>query len=117
LAVPIIIFVVCLAVGVYASSRWLPELAPGPVGGLSFFVVCGLVGAAFGVFGLRVYLIVENLEGGPGGTFRRFVVANGIELLLWECGLLLGVAAAVYLLAPEPGGDRPGGPDDTPRPR
>jgi hypothetical protein len=104
MAVPIIIFVVCLAVGVYASSRWLPELASGPVGGLSFFVVCGLVGAAFAVFGLRIYLIVENLEGFLG-SLRRFTVANGLESMLEECGLLLGFAATVYLLAPRASSD------------
>ncbi len=101
MAVPIIIFVVCLAVGVYASSRWLPELESGAVGGLSFFVVCGLLGAAFAVFGLRIYLIVENLEVFPGpGSLKRLTVAQGLETMLWECGVLLGAAAVVYLLAP-----------------
>jgi hypothetical protein len=99
-AVPAVIFVVCLAAGVYASSRWLPELAPGPVGGLSFFAVCGLLGAAAAVFGLEIYALVENLD--EGGRFlpKDRVLAAGLETVLWQTGLLVAVALAVYLLAP-----------------
>lgn len=99
MAVPIIIFVVCVAAGVFAASQWLPDLERGTVGGLSFFVVCGLIGAAVGVIGLRIYGIVENVEG-FSGKFKKLAVANGLEAMLWEDGLLLGLAAAVYLLAP-----------------
>ena len=111
LAVPIVIFVVCLVAGVFAASQWLPGLAPGLVGGLSFFVVCGILGAALAVFGLRIYDIVESLES-SSGALQRLVVTTSLEQILWECGLLLGVAAAVYLLAPA----AEDGSDDTPRP-
>jgi uncharacterized membrane protein YhhN len=58
--VPVAIFVVCLSAGVWAGVRWLPDLARGPVGGLAFFVVCGLLGAALGSLGLHIYSIVED---------------------------------------------------------
>ena len=100
--VPIAIFVVCLAGGVYASSRWLPELAPGSVGGLAFLAVCGLLGAAFAVFGLDIYGIVENFGdfGGVGGIAKRRILADGLESLMWQTGVLVALALAVYLLAP-----------------
>jgi hypothetical protein len=98
-AVPIVIFAVCLLAGVFASSRWLPDLAQGVAGGSAYFAVCGLLGAALGVIGLRLYLIVEDLEH-VGGLFRRQTVAIGLDSMLWESGLLLGLAMAVYLLAP-----------------
>jgi hypothetical protein len=106
MAVPIIIFVVCLSAGVFAATKWLPDLAPGPVGGISFFVVCGLVGAALGVFGLNIYLIVETIEE-SSRVFRRLAVSNGLESILWQCGVLIGLAAAVYLVAPAPSASDP----------
>jgi uncharacterized membrane protein YhhN len=98
-AVPIIIFVVCVGAGVFAASQWLPDLQRGTVGGLSFFVVCGLIGAAVGVIGLRIYGIVEGVETSSRG-FQKLVVSGELSSMLWQAGLLLGLAAAVYLLAP-----------------
>ena len=100
MAVPAVIFVVCLAAGVYASSRWLPELAPGRLGGIAFFAVCGLLGAAAAVFGLSIYNIVENLSEGGRFAPKDRVLGAGLESLIWQTGLLAGVALAVYLLAP-----------------
>jgi hypothetical protein len=97
--VPIVIFVACLGAGTFAASRWLPDLARGTVGGLSFYVVCGLLGAMVGVVGLRIYWLVELLTSGPE-SFRGIAAANGLEDLLWQSGLLLALAAGVYLLAP-----------------
>jgi hypothetical protein len=101
--IPVVIFVACLGVGVGASSRWLPDLATGPVGGLAFFAVCGLLGAALGLVGLHIYSIVEelnNIGGSFGGIGKADVVAAGLESMLWEAGSLFGLAFAVYLLAP-----------------
>lgn len=111
MAVPPIIVVVCFAGGVYAASRWLPELAPGPVGGLAFFAVCGLLGASLAVFGLNVYGVVDNLTGGFAGFGERRILADGLESTLWETGVLVALALAVYLLAP-----RAGNLDDAARP-
>jgi predicted phage tail protein len=98
-AIPIVIFVVCVSAGVFASSRWLPDLASGTIGGLAFFVVCGLLGASLGVVGVQIYSIVRQAE-----VFERVggsaLVADGLSALLWQAGVLLGLAAVVYLLAP-----------------
>jgi hypothetical protein len=98
-AVPVVIFVLCLAAGVYAAARWLPDLAPGPVGGLAFFAVCGLLGAALSVFGLRIYTLVEDLSQRIG-LASRVTFADEVGTLLWESGLLVALAFTVYLLAP-----------------
>jgi hypothetical protein len=99
-AVPIVIFVVCVSAGVFAGTRWLPDLASGTIGGLAFFVVCGLLGAALGLVGLQIYAMVRQAEllGRIGGSST--IVANGLSAILWQAGSLLGLAAVVYLLAP-----------------
>jgi predicted phage tail protein len=99
-AIPIVIFVVCVSAGVFASSRWLPDLAGGTIGGLAFFVVCGLLGASLEVVGVQIYLIVKQAEvlGRLGDS--EALVAEGLSALLWQAGVLLGLAAVVYLLAP-----------------
>lgn len=101
MGVPIAIFVVCLLAGVFASSRWLPELQRGPVGGLALFSVCGLFGASLAVAGLRIYLIIKEPDVELGGhSFRGPDVASGLVELLFEAGALAALAVAVYLLAP-----------------
>jgi hypothetical protein len=103
--VPILIFVACLAAGAFACARLLPGLAEGPVGGLAFFVVCGLASGALAVVALRIYLIVEEVsQSDTPGHITHEVVADGLSQMLWEAGLLLGLAGAVFLLAP---GDEP----------
>ena|ERR1700691_4625545 len=97
--IPVVIFAVCLCAGVAAGVRWLPNLATGPVGGLAFFAVCGLLGAALAVLGLHIYSTVENLNG-FGGHERGAFLASSLESMLWDTGTLLGLAVAVYLLAP-----------------
>jgi hypothetical protein len=101
--VPIAIFVVCLLVGVFASSQWLPELRRGRVGGLALFVVCGLIGASLAVAGLRIYSIVKDVKAssGFGHDFRAEAVASGLATMLWEAGSLVALAMVVYLLAPD----------------
>jgi hypothetical protein len=101
--VPVLIFVVLLSVGAFAGSRWLPDLAAGQVGGLAFFLVCGLIGAGLGILGIHIYLIVEevrhaSLGGYPKGVF----VAAGIRAMVFEAGSVFGLAGIVYLLAPCP---------------
>jgi hypothetical protein len=100
--IPVVIFAACFCAGVVAGARWLPDLAVGPVGGLAFSVVCGLLGTALGLVGLHVYSIVEELDrGGSFGSFGKGeVVAVGLRSMLWEAGSLCGLAIAVYLLAP-----------------
>ena len=99
MAVPVVIFVVCFAAGVYASSRWLPELASGSVGGIALFAVCGLLGAALALAGLRIYSLVEALSDHFGLPSHE-IFAEDVGTLLWESGLLVALAFTVYLLAP-----------------
>lgn len=98
MGVPILIFVVLLGLGVYASSRWLPELPPGVVGGLAFFAVCGLLGAALALLGLHIYGTVEDARR-SSGYFRRLAVTGGLSEILFEPAVLLGLAAGLYALA------------------
>jgi hypothetical protein len=99
--VPVLIFAAAFSIGIVASSRWIPDLAAGPVGGLAFFVVCGLIGAATGVLAMHIYMIVEELEQ-LGGHEQRGIVANGIRNIMFDVGSLTALASIVYLLAPEP---------------
>jgi len=102
--IPAVIFLACVGAGVVAAARWLPDLAVGPVGGLAFFVVCGLMGAALGLVGLHIYSIVNQLnhfEGFAGlRNEKAELLASGLAAMLWEAGSLFGLAIAVYLLAP-----------------
>ncbi len=101
--VPALIFVLAFIGGVLAAARWLPELASGPVGGLAFFAVCGLIGAAVGLTGMHIYSTVRELEELSGnGVFssKGDVLADGISAILYESGVLFAAAVAVFLLAP-----------------
>jgi hypothetical protein len=73
------------------------------VGGLAFFAVCGLLAAALAVFALNIYDLVETLaqDRGDGGLFGdRLILSSGLESILWQSGVLVAAALAVYLLAP-----------------
>jgi hypothetical protein len=104
--VPILIFVACFGVGIVASARWLPDLGPGPVAGLAFFVVCGLLAGALSLAGLAIYSIVREIHefGGltSAGNLTNSpeIVAAGIRNLVLESGTLVGLAGIIYLLAP-----------------
>jgi hypothetical protein len=102
--VPVLIFLAGLSVGVLAAARWLPDLAPGQVGGLAFFVVCGLIGAAVGLLGVHIYLIVEEVRRLPAtdAPSQGEAIAAGIRNIVFEVGSLLGFAGVMYLLAPPP---------------
>ena len=108
--VPIIIAVVCFVAGTAAAARWLPSLSEGLVGGMAFFLVCGLIGAGLGLIGLNIYSIAISLErsglgggGGIGGGFESTIIASGLAVLLRDGGTLFGLAGIVYLLAPSHG--------------
>ena len=81
------------------SARRLPELEPGRVGDLAFFLVCGLFGASLAVAGLRIYSTV-NAAAELGHVARGEVVASGLAAMLWEAGSLAALAVVAYLLAP-----------------
>jgi hypothetical protein len=97
MAVPPIIFAVCLVVGAVGATVWLPALEAGPVGGLAFFTVCGLIGAGLGLIGLHVYAMIETAE---TGRFARVLIADQLTGMLFEAGVVLGLGIAIYLLVP-----------------
>ena len=94
----IVIAVGCFAAGVWAASRWLPELAPGPVATLAFFAVCGLLGAALCVVGLHIDFLVRAIE--ENGRDHAELVAGELSSMLQDGGTLVGMALIVFLLAP-----------------
>jgi hypothetical protein len=54
------------------------------------------------VFGLNVYETIEDVKRLSG--FLRgegYVLATGLAQMLWQTGILLGLAVGVYLLAPK----------------
>jgi hypothetical protein len=99
MGVPIVIAVLCLCAGAFASARWLPELPSGSVGGFSFFLVCGLVSAGVAVFGLRAYQVIEFLNHGNSGLVGREELAGALSSMLWESGVVFALAAGLFLLA------------------
>jgi hypothetical protein len=100
MVVVILITVGCFAGGAWAASRWLPELAPGPVATLAFFFVCGLLGAALCVLGLHVYDIVRALEMRTDFGNDADAVAGNLRVAFFESGTLVALALVAFLLAP-----------------
>ena len=100
--VPVLIFLVCFAVGTVATARWLPVLAPGKIGGLAFFVVTGMLAAALSLVGVRIYAMINQLNSGELNIVKSEIVAVGIRDILWQAGTIFGLACVIYLLAPSP---------------
>ncbi len=101
--VPALVFLACFGGGIFAATRWLPELASGPVGGIAFFAICGLLGAGLGIVGLHIYLMVRELE--TFGGESRFennasILASGLLSIMLDAGTVFGLATITYLLAP-----------------
>jgi hypothetical protein len=112
--IPVLIFVVAFVAAVAASSRWLPDLAAGSVGGLAFFVVCGLLGAAAGLLGVQTYNLVEETNlGGESLLHGGELIGLGLQGMAFEVGSLLALTSIVYLLAPEPGHELEAEPETT----
>lgn len=107
MAVPVLVFLACFGAGVISSARWLPDLAPGPVGGLAFFAVVGLLSAALSMAGLHAYSAITELTSPPPdlGIDKAEVIASGLRNILLDSGTLFGLAGIVYLLAPPPDGE------------
>jgi hypothetical protein len=97
-----VLFIVCLCGGAVASAQLLPDLEAGPLGGLAFFAVCGLLGLALALLSQHIYLIVSELEhlNGPGAVTKGEAVGAGLRNIAVDEGTVLGLAFTVYLLAP-----------------
>jgi hypothetical protein len=100
--VPVLVFFACFAAGVISAVRWLPDLAPGPAGGLAFFTVVGLFSAALSLAGLHAYSIIRELNSPPLGVGldQAEILASGMRNILLDAGTLFGLAGIAYLLAP-----------------
>lgn len=102
--VPLGIFVISFAVGAYACGSTLPSLGASRVGQISFMVVCVLLGVVVALVALHVYEIVRELDNADVASVLKKpdTVAEGLETMMRDAGPILGLAAAVYLLAPAP---------------
>jgi hypothetical protein len=110
--VPALVFLACFGAGVISASRWLPDLGPGPVGGLAFFTVVGLFSAALSMAGLHAYSVISELTNPPPGlgVSKAELLAGGLRNILLDAGTLFAFAAIVFLLAP-PADDEPDEPE------
>ncbi len=95
-----LVFLGCFGIGMTVAARWLPDLAPGRVGGLAFTTVCILLGAALGMAGLHIYSLVSDLHHLPSGASQTEILAGILRNILLDTGTLIGFAGAIYLLAP-----------------
>ena len=102
MAVPILICLVALAAGALLAARWLPDLGDTRTTLIAFWVTCGLAGIALALIAVHVYEIVRQLNTaniGSLGNAKPDIAATGITDTLRDIGPILGLAAAVYLLA------------------
>jgi len=103
MGLPILIFLIALAAGGVAAAGLLPDLGEGRVAGVALLVIAGLCGMALALVAVHVYEIVRQLDNaatlGISGS-KPDVVANGLMAMLRDIGPIVGLAAAVYLLAP-----------------
>ncbi len=107
--IPVLVFLGAMSVGVLASARWLPDLADGRVAGIAFFLVCGMLGAALGLASMHIYAVVEELNRFHDNDYfdKGQIVAGALRTTVFDSGLLVGLASAVYLLAPPPDDEEP----------
>jgi hypothetical protein len=96
----VLVFLACFGVGMTTPARWLPDLAPGRVGGLAFTTVCILLGAALGMVGLHTYSLISELRHLPIGASQDEILAGILRNILLDAGTLVGFAGTIYLLAP-----------------
>jgi hypothetical protein len=104
--VTLAIGLVAFGAGGYAAVRWSPPLAPTRVGRVASLLVALLVAAAVSVMALDVYILIDSLDLPEDFGGDDQVVANSLGRALYEGGTLLGLAAAVHLLAPPPAADQ-----------
>jgi hypothetical protein len=97
-----IVAVVSFVAGMWAATYWLPPLAPGSVGTVSYFLVCGLAGGSLAIAGVRIWQIVHSIErtAFPGLGESEFV-AEGIVGIVADAGPVVALAMIAYLLAPK----------------
>lgn len=101
--VPVGIFIIAFALGSFVCASALPKLGASRVGRISYLVVCGLLGMVAALIAVHVYEIVRQSDAASSlgaGNEKPDVIANGLMAMLRDLGPVLGLAGAVYLLAP-----------------
>jgi hypothetical protein len=123
LALTIVTTLVGFALGAYVTYRYAPALGNAPGSVAVGLIVCGLVGAASGLACMYVYLAIHAFATTPaldtglasagiesgGRSPDASIFTNAVYSIASESGVLLAVAAGVYLLvptAPEPAAER-----------
>ena len=110
-ALSILFTVAGVSGGMFAAYKYLPELPATRDGVLAEWVVRGLVGAAAGLAALHIYVAIHDfanatgqtgLEGPSGSSItlspNADIFIGFAESVLLYSGVLLGLAAAIFLL-------------------
>lgn len=114
LALTIATTLVGFALGAYATYRYAPSLGNAPASVAVGLIVCGLVGAACGLTCMYVYLAIHAFATAPaletglasagsgsnGRSPDAGIFINAVFSIASQPGVLLALAAGVYLLAP-----------------
>jgi hypothetical protein len=114
LALTIVAMLAGFALGAYATYRYAPSLGNAPASVAVGLIVCGLVGAACGLACMYVYLAIHAFATSPAlstgltnagaGLGERSpdagIFISAVFSIASQPGVLLALAAGVYLLAP-----------------
>lgn len=114
LALTIVTALAGFVLGAYATYRYAPSLGNAPSSVAVGLIVCGLVGAACGLGCMYIYLAIHAFAYSPaldgltgaeltsnGASPDAAIFINAVYSIASQSGVLLAVAAGVYLLAPE----------------
>jgi hypothetical protein len=118
LALTIVTAALGFAFGAYTTFRYGPTLDKRPGSVAVGLIVCALVGAAFALAFMYVYLAVhafataDNIDAGfargsesfGGSSPDASIFVNAVFSIASESGVLLALAAGVFLLAPSHAG-------------
>lgn len=94
------VFFASFGAGVAIARRRVPSESLDEV---TFVAVRWLSGAGFAAVGVQTFLTVRELEVKNGVLNKALggsshIVGNGLELILFNAGVLFGLAAVVYLV-------------------
>jgi hypothetical protein len=102
----LVVILGAVLVGVGATIRFAPPLAPTREGRLLFWIVANLVGAAAGLIADHIWVAARTLDLAPGlasgalPSVTESVIVATLGQILLEGGVLLALAAIVYVLGP-----------------
>lgn len=103
IAVPLLLVVAALAGGVYLAKEFGPAHTDTAAGLIASRVAAVLVGAAAGAVALNAFLAVRAATADEYSGFSRAdAVAAELADALWQGGLLVAGAAALFVLARSP---------------